>query len=215
MILVLFLLYLGLSNAFHTRISLRNRPSLRLFTNSEPTLSRGEDLEPFSLQTQSSDKWKEFAVAVGGVLGSLAYVWGVPGGPELGNKFVAAVESAAGGDSTVAIVYMLGIFAVVHSGLASLRPKGEEIVGAKAWRYIFAYPSLALAFTSIVYFINHRYDGTQLWDIRLVPGVHDAVWLTSLISFFFLYPSTFNLLEIAVSPFHSSFTCLTDDGTVL
>jgi zeta-carotene isomerase len=27
--------------------------------------------------------------------------------------------------------------------------------------------------------------------------MHDFVWWTSLISFFFLYPSTFNLLEIA------------------
>jgi len=41
-----------------------------------------------------------------------------------------------------------------------------------------------------------RYDGVQLWDLRLAPGMHDFVWWTSLVSFFFLYPSTFNLLEV-------------------
>jgi zeta-carotene isomerase len=92
---------------------------------------------------------------------------------------------------------MLGFFAVCHSGLASLRPFAEEIIGARAWRVIFALVSLPLAFSSIVYFINHRYDGIQLWDLRTDYPVHDIVWWTSLISFFFLYPSTFNLLEIA------------------
>lgn len=48
-----------------------------------------------------------------------------------------------------------------------------------------------------VFFINHRYDGTALWQLRGVPGLHELVWSLSLISFFFLYPSTFNLLEVA------------------
>lgn len=48
-----------------------------------------------------------------------------------------------------------------------------------------------------VYFINHRYDGLQLWQLQNIPGVHQFVWLSSFISFFFLYPSTFNLLEVA------------------
>lgn len=48
-----------------------------------------------------------------------------------------------------------------------------------------------------MYFINHRYDGVQLWQLQSVPGVHQLVWFSSFISFFFLYPSTFNLLEVA------------------
>ncbi|XWS23582.1 hypothetical protein CRYUN_Cryun28dG0027300 [Craigia yunnanensis] len=48
-----------------------------------------------------------------------------------------------------------------------------------------------------VYFINHRYDGLQLWQLQNAPGVHQLVWLSNFISFFFLYPSTFNLLEVA------------------
>ena len=42
-----------------------------------------------------------------------------------------------------------------------------------------------------------RYDGIQLWDLRLEPGMHDFVWWSSLVSFLFLYPSTFNLLEVS------------------
>jgi len=30
--------------------------------------------------------------------------------------------------------------------------------------------SLPLAFSTIVFFINHRYDGVPLWDFKLVPG---------------------------------------------
>ena len=60
---------------------------------------------------------------------------------------------------------------------------------------MFALVSLCLAVVPIVYFINHRYDGTQLWNIQAAPGVHSAVWLVNFISFYFLYPSTFNILE--------------------
>lgn len=48
-----------------------------------------------------------------------------------------------------------------------------------------------------VFFINHRYDGLQLWDVKNVFGVHELVWLSNFVSFLFLYPSTFNLLEVA------------------
>jgi len=48
-----------------------------------------------------------------------------------------------------------------------------------------------------VYFINHRYDGIQLWQVQGITGIHELVWISSFISFFFLYPSTFNLLEVA------------------
>lgn len=53
-----------------------------------------------------------------------------------------------------------------------------------------------LAVVALVYFINHRYDGTPLWDFRGIQGVHELVWILNFISFGFLYPSTFNLLEV-------------------
>ena len=157
----------------------------------------GEDAATFSLEQQTVKAWGIFAGAVATVLGFLFYVWLFDGGPRGGDEFKRVMEGLAGGDSTLTITYMLAFFAVAHSGLASLRPTAEEIVGARAWRVIFALVSLPLAFSCIVYFINHRYDGVQLWDLRSQPWMHDVVWWSSLVSFFFLYPSTFNLLEVA------------------
>ncbi|ARI83540.1 nnrU family protein [Microcystis aeruginosa FACHB-905 = DIANCHI905] len=95
---------------------------------------------------------------------------------------------------------MLGLllgFAVAHSGLASLRMRGEAIIGARLYRVLFALVSIPLAVILVVYFFNHRYDGWLLWQVQGVTGVKTLVWILSAISFFFLYPATFNLLEIA------------------
>ncbi len=116
----------------------------------------GEDAAAFSLQKQSIVLWAQFGVAVGSVLGFLYYVWVYNSGPLLGDRFTNAMEYFASGDSTVTIVLMLGFFAVCHSGMASARPYGEKLVGPRVWRYLFALVSLPLAFSSIVYFINHR-----------------------------------------------------------
>ena len=78
-----------------------------------------------------------------------------------------------------------------------LQNAGEELIGARAYRVIFALVSLPLAALALVYFINHRYSGTPLWNLRSVPGIHDAVWILNFISFYFLYPSTFNILEVS------------------
>ncbi|HLO88520.1 MAG TPA: NnrU family protein [Nostocaceae cyanobacterium] len=95
---------------------------------------------------------------------------------------------------------MLGLqltFAIAHSGGAALRPWAEKYIGPRLYRILFALVSLPLAVILIVYFLIHRYDGWQLWQVQDVPGVQIVVWLLSAISFLFLYPATFNLLEIA------------------
>lgn len=95
---------------------------------------------------------------------------------------------------------MLGLlltFAIAHSGLAALRPWGEKLIGPRLYRVLFALVSLPLATVLIIYFFNHRYDGIQLWQVQDVPFVTPLVWLLSALSFLFLYPATFNLLEIA------------------
>lgn len=95
---------------------------------------------------------------------------------------------------------MLGLlvgFAIAHSGLAALRPWAEKRIGARFYRILFALVSLPLAIVLIIYFFNHRYDGIQLWQVQGIPGVQSFVWVLSAISFLFLYPATFNLLEIA------------------
>lgn len=95
------------------------------------------------------------------------------------------------------ILGLLITFAIAHSGLAALRPRAEKRVGARLYRVFFALVSLPLATSLIIYFFNHRYDGAQLWQVQGIPGVQPLVWILSAISFLFLYPATFNLLEIA------------------
>ena len=99
--------------------------------------------------------------------------------------------------SHFAMLGLLFAFAIAHSGLAALRPWAEKRIGPRAYRILFASISLPLATVLIIYFFNHRYDGLQLWQVQAVPGVQTLVWILSAVSFVFLYPATFNLLEIA------------------
>ncbi|GIL82018.1 hypothetical protein Vretimale_1530 [Volvox reticuliferus] len=155
----------------------------------------GEDAAAFDIEKQSIKSWALFTVLLSIVMGALYLVWIQPG-VGLADDYLAAIQSVAGG-SEITIALILFIFAIAHSGLAALRPYGEEVIGARAYRVIFALVSLPLAVVAIVYFINHRYDGAPLWDLRGVPGVHELVWVLNFISFWFLYPSTFNILEVA------------------
>jgi uncharacterized membrane protein len=100
-------------------------------------------------------------------------------------------------DSHYVILALLLGFAIAHSGLAALRPWGESKIGARWYRILFALVSIPFATGLIIYFFNHRFDGQILWDLHTVPGVVPIVWIASAISFLFLYPATFNLLEIA------------------
>jgi uncharacterized membrane protein len=95
------------------------------------------------------------------------------------------------------ILGLLVGFAIAHSGLAALRMWGESKIGARLYRVLFALISIPFATTLIIYFFNHRYDGVQLWQVQGIPGIKETVWMLSAISFLFLYPATFNLLEIA------------------
>ncbi|MCP9916490.1 NnrU family protein [Cyanobium sp. ATX 6F1] len=91
---------------------------------------------------------------------------------------------------------LLLAFAVLHSGGAALRVWGEERIGARAWRLLFAALSIPAAVVVIGFFIAHRYDGLRLWNLQEQPWIVPLVWVGTAISFFFLYPATYNLLEI-------------------
>jgi len=92
--------------------------------------------------------------------------------------------------------WLLG-FALVHSGLAALRPRGEKLLGARGYRVLFASASLVVVVPLLGYFLKHRYDGVQLWQVQDVPGVRALVWGLTATSFLFLFPATFNLGEIS------------------
>jgi hypothetical protein len=61
---------------------------------------------------------------------------------------------------------------------------------------IFAAVSIPSAVVVIGWFLAHRYDGLRLWNLQGVPGMVPMVWIGTAISFLFLYPATYNLLEI-------------------
>ncbi len=98
--------------------------------------------------------------------------------------------------SSWVMLLLLILFALIHSGGAALRSRAEAVVGARAWRLIFAAASIPSALVLIGFFLVHRYDGVRLWNLQGVPGVVPFVFVLTSISFFFLYPATYNLLEI-------------------
>ncbi|KAL1561346.1 zeta-carotene isomerase [Salvia divinorum] len=129
----------------------------------------GEDSAEFVLSEQKVSSWVYFTVVLGVVLYVLDVVW-IDNSTGFGKAFVDAVSSVSGSPE-VAMLALVAIFALVHSGLASLRDAGEKLIGERAFRVLFAGVSLPLAVTTVVYFINHRYDGVQLWQLQEVAAV--------------------------------------------
>ena len=194
---------LSSSRSFFTATQSRSPSSLASTTDPESGLKEvsklvGDDAAYFSLEDQKLGSWVKFTVATGLVLAATAWVWLLPSGPHWGDGFLETIQSTTGTtDPAVTVFSMLTVFAVSHSGLAGLRTYAEPVVGARAWRVLFAVVSLPTALSCISYFVNHAHEGTQYWDLTGVPAVHTALWITNFVSFLFLYPSTFNLLEIA------------------
>jgi len=69
-------------------------------------------------------------------------------------------------------------------------------MGPRLWRLVFVSLSLPSAIILIGYFLTHRYDGIRLWNLQGNNFVFYIVWVLTAISFIFLYPATYNLLEI-------------------
>lgn len=155
----------------------------------------GEDSAEFDLAQQKISSWIYFAGVLGTVLLILDVAW-LDNSTGFGKVFIDSISTISESPEVVMLLLTL-IFAIVHSGLASLRDAGEKLIGERAYRVLFAGTSLPLAVSTVVYFINHRYDGVQLWQLQSIPWLHHLLWLSNFISFFFLYPSTFNLLEVA------------------
>ncbi|OIW14673.1 hypothetical protein TanjilG_33015 [Lupinus angustifolius] len=177
------------------RTSVKNTDAETKDSSSSSTNLVGEDSAVFDLEEQKLSSWIYFTAILGVVLFILDVAW-IDNSTGFGKPFVDALSQISNSHEVVMLILIL-IFAGVHSGLASLRDSGEKLIGERAFRVLFASLSLPLAVSTIVYFINHRYDGIQLWQVQDAPGIHELVWLSNFISFIFLYPSTFNLLEVA------------------
>ena len=98
--------------------------------------------------------------------------------------------------TSLLILVLILIFAVIHSGGAALRSRAEAVMGPRLWRLLFVSLSLPSAVILISYFLAHRYDGIRLWNFQGNNYVFLLVWILTAISFLFLYPATYNLLEI-------------------
>ena len=98
--------------------------------------------------------------------------------------------------TSLTILFLILVFAIIHSGGAAIRSKAETLMGPRLWRLCFVFFSLPSAIILISYFLAHRYDGIRLWNFQGNNFVYFLVWILTAISFFFLYPATYNLLEI-------------------
>ena len=98
--------------------------------------------------------------------------------------------------TSIVVFILIIIFAIIHSGGAALRNKAELLIGPRLWRLVFVSLSLPSAIILIGYFLTHRYDGIRLWNLQGNSFVFYTVWVLTAISFLFLYPATYNLLEI-------------------
>ena len=161
----------------------------------------GEDAGVFDIQNENwgalgERGWATFSAAVGTIMTAVIVLW-VYHPTGYSDDFQAALENIAGGNPHLVTLMFGIIFPIVHSGLASLRPWGEEVLGARTWRVIFAFPSLCLAYSWITYFISHAHDGIQFYDLSGNEAAHTVAWIVNFLSFFFLYPSVFNLKEVA------------------
>ena len=69
--------------------------------------------------------------------------------------------------TSLIILLLILIFAVIHSGGAALRIKAESIIGPRLWRVCFVFLSLPSAVILISYFLAHRYDAVSYTHLTL------------------------------------------------
>ncbi|VEU41540.1 unnamed protein product [Pseudo-nitzschia multistriata] len=169
--------------------------------NSGDVAILGEDAGVFDIQKEEWGElgergWFTFSAAVATIMTAVVVLWVYPA-TGYSDDFLHWIEGFTGGNPHLVTLFFGILFPIVHSGLASARPYGEQIVGARTWRVIFAFPSLCLAYSWITYFISHAHDGLQFYDLSHNPTAHTVAWTVNFLSFFFLYPSVFNLKEVA------------------
>lgn len=187
-----------------------NAPNpLELLVKSQPSsregidLFVGEDAATFDWANEKmgalGDRgWLTFSAAVGAILSALAVLWIYPA-TGYSDDFVAFLEDLTDGNSHLVTLIFGIIFPITHSGLASLRPYGEKIVGARTWRVIFAWPSLCLAYSWITYFVSHAHDGVVLWDGTQIGWLHALAWCINFASFFiYIYITLYIIMYIYV-----------------
>ncbi|KAF2324142.1 hypothetical protein GH714_008078 [Hevea brasiliensis] len=108
----------------------------------------GEDSAAFELGKQKMLSWIYFSVILGVVLYVLDVAW-IDNSTGYGKLFIDAVSGLSERHEAVMLI-LIFIFATVHSGLASLRDMGEQLIGERPYRVLFAGVSLPLAVSTVV-----------------------------------------------------------------
>ncbi|KAK6914390.1 NnrU domain [Dillenia turbinata] len=155
----------------------------------------GEDSALFNLREQKLSSWIYFGGILGLVLFVLDVVWIDPS-TGYGKPFIDAIETLSDSPEVVMLI-LIAIFATVHSGLASLRDMGEKLIGERAYRVILLEYLFLLLSVLLYTLLTTDMMECSYGNFQTNPLVHHLVWLSSFVSFIFLYPSTFNLLEVA------------------
>ncbi|CAI9117404.1 OLC1v1018797C1 [Oldenlandia corymbosa var. corymbosa] len=136
----------------------------------------GEDSAEFDLSKQRISSWVYFAGVLGVVLFILNVVW-IDNSTGFGKDFISAVSSLSQS----------------HESIVAWQVSETKV--RSSWGNVLTVSYLPECLFH--WLLVLLYDGVQLWELQNVPWLHHVLWLTNFISFFFLYPSTFNLLEVA------------------
>ena len=72
------------------------------------------------------------------------------------NKLIEFLNYMETHKTSLIILVLILIFAVIHSGGAALRSRAEALMGARLWRLCFVSLSLPSAVILISYFLAHR-----------------------------------------------------------
>ena len=98
--------------------------------------------------------------------------------------------------SHVIVILFTLLFALAHSGLASLRPKLETKIPPRLYRVFFVFISFLIATPWLIFLVSHRYDGWHFFNLQSQSWLHPVVLAIACLAFFFLYPGTFRFSEI-------------------
>ena len=160
----------------------------------------GEDVGTFNLQSEKwgdvlGRDWLQFFVAVGSIMSALVVLWILPARAIVMTSSLASRPSVAAtltsSRSSSASSSLLSTQARIAAAICRAHRGRADVA-----RHLLAWPSLCLAYSWITYYIAHCHDGIVFWDGEAVASAHAIAWMVNL-SFFFLYPSVFNLKEVA------------------
>ena len=110
------------------------------------------------------------------------------------DQLVTHIASLCDGNVYGTSTCLMILFAVSHSGITHVRHQLVQICGERFVRVCFAFVSLCLAYSLLDYYIDH------IWVdeiFALSTEYHVFARALNFLSFYFLHPKVFDLIEVA------------------